>query len=293
MQLRLARYVHLITGAYLLVTGVLILTIHQEFPRWQVVFALHLAGGALAFAFLFRWRDRQRGWLRFVRNWYPTFLFLPLYKEVEILAAVLGDWSLTQTVQAVELGLFGAHPSLWLSQRWPSLWLSELLHLCYLSYVILIPAVGGYWYFTGRRDAFQQLLLLVAAGYFASYFVYILYPVDSPYYLFAPLAGPLDQGWIYQMVHFVSDHGGARGGAFPSTHVAISTLVLLTAWGQQRRVGYMLLPLVIGIYFATIYGRFHYAVDVIAGICLAFTIWATFKWSSKIAGIEMRDGRMH
>ncbi len=279
----LGRYLHLITGVYLMVTGTLVLTAHQEFPWWQLVLGLHLTGAALALGILFRRGDHNRGWVRFLVSWYPAFLFLPLYKEVEILAATLGNWNLTQTVQAIELGLFGEHPSLWLSQRWPSLWLSETLHFCYLSYVALIPAVGGYWYFTGKPDAFQQMLALVATGYLVSYFFYILYPVDSPYYLFAPLARPLSEGWIYRLVHFVSDRGGARGGAFPSTHAAISTLILLTAWKRQRRVGYVLLPIVTGIFFATIYGRFHYAVDVIAGCCLALAIFMAFRWSGMMA----------
>ncbi len=285
----LGRYIHLITCVYLMVTGALVLMAHQEFPRWQLVLGLHLIGAALAFGILFRRCNHYRGWAHFLVSWYPAFLFLPLYKEVEILAATLGNWTLTQTVQAIELGLFGEHPSVWLSQRWPFLWLSETLHFCYLSYVALIPAVGGYWYFTGRTSALQQMLSLVATGYFISYFFYILYPVDSPYYLFAPLVHPLSEGWVYQLVHFISDRGGARGGAFPSTHAAISTLILLTAWKRQRRVGYILLPIVAGIFFATIYGRFHYAVDVIAGCCLATAIFTVFRLSNMMAGTGQKE----
>ena len=77
-------------------------------------------------------------------------------------------------------------------------------------------------------------------------------------------------------MHFVSDRGGVRGGAFPSTHVTISTLVLFTAWSRQRPLGCLLLPFVVGIYFATVYGRFHYGVDVIAGWLLALGLWALF-----------------
>jgi membrane-associated phospholipid phosphatase len=276
-----ARPANLVTGIYLLLTGALVASARRAFPHWQWALALHIAGVVLTFLILSRPAGPRSGWARFLADWYPAFLFLPLYKEVEVLAAALGNWSLTRTVQAAELGLFGAHLSIRLSQQYPYLWLSEALHLCYLSYVVLIPAVGGYWYFTGRREAFQQMLFLVAIGYFVSYLFFICYPVDSPYYLFNSLSGPLAQGRIFRLVHFVSDRAGARGGAFPSSHVTISTLVLLTAWARQRSLGYILLPSVVGIYVATVYGRFHYGVDVIAGWLLALAVWAAFSRVSR------------
>jgi membrane-associated phospholipid phosphatase len=121
----------------------------------------------------------------------------------------------------------------------------------------------------------------------------LLYPVDSPYYLFDSLIHPLDRGWIYQMAHFASDHGGARGAAFPSTHVAVSTLILLAAWKEERRIGYLLVPLVMGVYVATIYGRFHYALDVVAGCCLAVIIYGAFRWSGIYADHEMPYRRLN
>lgn len=38
--------------------------------------------------------------------------------------------------------------------------------------------------------------------------------------------------------------------------------VFATAFGNDRRLGYFLAPIVAGIYVATVYGRFHYALDV-------------------------------
>src|SRR4029450_9496551 len=100
--------------------------------------------------------------LRLVRTWHPLVLFPFLFKEVEPLASAIGDWRLTSTIPAIEARLFAGQPSLYLSQRLPPVPLSEFLHLCYLAYVIVIPAVAGYWYVTGRRDAFGELMLMLS-----------------------------------------------------------------------------------------------------------------------------------
>ena len=46
-------------------------------------------------------------------------------------------------------------------------------------------------------------------------------------------------------------------------------VALICAWRYARRVGYVLLPLVTAICIATVYGRYHYVVDVVAGIFMA------------------------
>ena len=85
------------------------------------------------------------GILRVIRDWHPLLLFPFLYKEVELLAPVLGDWRLTAAIPAWESALFAGQPSLYLSERLAFVPLSEYLHFCYLSYVIVIPSLAAYW----------------------------------------------------------------------------------------------------------------------------------------------------
>jgi membrane-associated phospholipid phosphatase len=80
------------------------------------------------------------------------------------------------------------------------------------------------------------------------------------------------------LVHFVSDRGGARGGAFPSAHTSVACIVWLVAWTRDRHLAYWLTPLVGGILVATIYGRFHYVLDVVAGVLLAVTVFGVHRW---------------
>ena len=57
---------------------------------------------------------------------------------------------------------------------------------------------------------------------------------------------------------------------FPSGHTMITTSVLIFAFRHDRKVFWFLLPVGVGLIFSTVYCRYHYAVDVLAGLALAF-----------------------
>jgi len=48
------------------------------------------------------------------------------------------------------------------------------------------------------------------------------------------------------------------------------------AWKRQRRLAYLLLPIVLGVMVATVYGRFHYVLDTIAGLALGVAITSVY-----------------
>jgi len=186
---------------------------------------------------------------------------------------------LTAAIPAWESALFGGQPSLYLSERLAFVPLSEYLHFCYLSYVIVIPSVAAYWYVSGRMEAFGELLLLLSTVLLGSYLFFILLPVDSPYYLSPRLGPPLSGHFFFDLVHQMSARGGARGGAFPSAHVSGAVVVCLVAWRHQRRLAYLLVPFTGSVMIATVYGRFHYVLDTLAGAVLAIAVGAGYRYA--------------
>ena len=236
-------------------------------------------------------RARPRGILLVVRDWHPLMLFPLLYKEVELLAAVIGDWRLTAAIPAWESALFDGQPSQYLSERLALVPLSEYLHFCYAAYVIVIPSVAAYWYVSGRRVAFGELLLMLSTVMLGSYLFFIVLPVDSPYYLSPHLGPPLSGHFFFDLVHQMSARGGARGGAFPSAHVSGAVVVTLVAWRHQRRLAYLLLPIIGGVMMATVYGRFHYALDTLAGAVLAVAVVMGYRYLSGRSWPETASSR--
>ena len=269
-SLRQATLTTTLTASYLTITALLIAIHGDAAPSRAGLVAVHLTLAALLL--ILNRSRRPGGILRVLLDWHPLLLFPVLYKEVELLAAVIGDWRLTATVPAWEAALFGGQPSLYLSERLAFVPLSEYLHFCYLSYVLVIPSVAAYWYVSGRRTAFAELLLMLSIVLLGSYLFFILLPVDSPYYLWPRLGPPLSGHFFFDLVHQMSARGGARGGAFPSAHVSGAVVVSLVAWRHQRRLAYLIIPLAGSVMIATVYGRFHYVLDVVAGAALAIAV---------------------
>ena len=278
MPVDCASWTTTLTASYLAMTAALIARLGTAVPgrAWLVAVHLTLSGSLLIL-------NRARppaGILRVIRDWHPLALFPVLYKEVELLAPVLGDWRLTEALPAWESALFGGQPSLYLSERLAFVPLSEFLHFCYLSHLIVIPSVAAYWYVSGRQAAFGELLLLLSTVLLGSYLFFILLPVDSPYYLSQRLGPPLSGHFFFDLVHQISARGGARGGAFPSAHVSGAVVVLLVAWRHQRRLAYSLVPIIAGVMIATVYGRFHYVLDTLAGAALAIAVVVAYRYLS-------------
>ena len=273
-----ARRTTTLTASYLAITAALIAIFGNGVPGRYWLVAAHVTCSA---SLLILDRARPRGILLVVRDWHPLMLFPLLYKEVELLAMVIGDWRLTAAIPAWESVLFDGQPSLYLSERLASVPLSEYLHFCYAAYVIVIPSVAAYWYVSERRVAFGELLLMLSTVMLGSYLFFIVLPVDSPYYLSPHLGPPLSGHFFFDLVHQMSGLGGARGGAFPSAHVSGAVVVCLVAWRHQRRLAYLLLPIIGGVMMATVYGRFHYVLDTLAGGALAVSVVMGYRCLSR------------
>jgi membrane-associated phospholipid phosphatase len=81
------------------------------------------------------------------------------------------------------------------------------------------------------------------------------------------------EGWFFTWTSDVlRTNGHYPGGSLPSPHCAAGTIMLVMLYRYQRRVYYVALPVIISLYVATVYGRFHYVEDGIAGIIAALAV---------------------
>ena len=81
---------------------------------------------------------------------------------------------------------------------------------------------------------------------------------------------------------YLLDHLDISTSVFPSGHVAVafsSALALFTVLRERRKVWMGAFAAAVLIYAATIYGRYHYAVDGAASILIVTASWACVKGS--------------
>jgi membrane-associated phospholipid phosphatase len=113
-------------------------------------------------------------------------------------------------------------------------------------------------------------------GFYLSYLGYIAVPAIGPRFLPSiveaqrtSLTGLL----FFQPVRRMLDSAeGITRDCFPSGHTELTLLVLYYARKFHRCTFWWLLPFGIGIVLSTVYLRYHYFVDVVAGALVAVAI---------------------
>lgn len=213
----------------------------------------------------------RRAAMRPLRDWLPLLLGPFLYVEMRWLIVGVGRPHGDALVVSWEHALFRGDPSATWARAMPVPALSELLHLAYASYYLLIYLPPVWLYARGKRREFAVTLLALTLTYGVCFAFYLLFPVDGPRYLVGPAAAP--EGPVRTFVLHLLAAGSSRGTAFPSSHVAASIVASLCALRFARPVGIVVALLTAGLMLGTVYGGFHYGVDVLAGIVVAGVSW--------------------
>ena len=74
------------------------------------------------------------------------------------------------------------------------------------------------------------------------------------------------------------DFARIRRDVFPSLHVAISFVVWLYAYRNSKKLFWILSPLILSLWLSTLYLRYHYLIDVVAGLILAPLSFLLANW---------------
>jgi membrane-associated phospholipid phosphatase len=263
----LLRPVDLATLSYLLLLSILILFFHHSVGGWGWYVLAH-SGAALVILGLVWVADGQHGWLDFLRHWYPALIFFPLFDEMNELVNIIFPFWASHWLIRLDHALFGVHPTVWF-ERVATPTLTELMAIFYLAYFLLIPVAALPLYLREKRREFDGLIFNTALAYYLSFIAFLIFPAVSPRVTLGYLqGGPLEGGFLLGILKWLQGFGGIHGGAFPSSHVAVAFAILLSARRYERRVFWILLPFVLGLAVSTIYCRYHYAVDAIAGALL-------------------------
>jgi membrane-associated phospholipid phosphatase len=205
-------------------------------------------------------------WWHFWRYWYPHLFFLFCFEELaHLMTLVTPRWQDLKLI-ALDYWLTGVHPSVWLEQ-FATPFRNEAMQLVYFTYFAYLVIVGGVLYVRKDWRGYWSAMTYSIAGYMIGYFIAMFFPIESPWFSMAGWwKGPLEGGPFTAMMSFIEHYGRVRGAAFPSAHVTGATAALWGAWKFRRWLFWTLLPVFLSMCFSTIWGRYHYVVDVFAGM---------------------------
>jgi membrane-associated phospholipid phosphatase len=257
-----------LTLVYIIFSTTLIIVCRQNVPRWATLIGVHL-GLIVMICGLAYARKRSVPVLSPLSHWYPTLIFLFFFEETGLTVhAIFPGWFDRYLIKA-DYAVFGVHPTVWL-EGFSNYWLNEYMQLAYTSYFLLTIGLGSYLWVRDRRGDFAVFITSTCAAYYLCYVIFVLFPIESPHHTLRGLQRvELAGGPFTAFINLIEKHGRVHGGAFPSAHVAGSVVALISAWRFARRAAYWLTPLVLSVCVATVYGRYHYVMDVLAGILTA------------------------
>lgn len=209
-----------------------------------------------------------------LRVWAPLLLLLSGYAWM---SAVIGQQPANDfdtSLATLDTWLLFGHDSVDVFSALVTPWLSEWLAFVYSAYVLLIPlCLAAIYYQAGLKGLFETAQALTIA-FVIGYICYALIPVKGP--LLARTHFEVDLGVeaIAAVQSALMDERRITYDCFPSMHTAAT---LLLAWGchrHARRVFWAIAPIAASIPFACVYLRYHYLVDVLAGVLLAVGVAA-------------------
>jgi membrane-associated phospholipid phosphatase len=223
--------------------------------------------------------------------------FLPVLM-VPVIFDSLGDiipwiWPsyLDDLLIKADLFLFGGrHPTVLLEQMiHPAL--TTVMQIAYISYYPMAVALGAVLYARNKRAAFDEAVFGIILCFYLSYLGYLAFPAVGPRFTLAHMqtrdlaAGPL----VAAIQDALNALENTKTDAFPSGHTAVALMTLYYAGKSRERVlAALLLPAVTGLILSTVYLRYHYVVDVIAGMALtaltAYLAPPLYAWFSPSRG---------
>lgn len=196
----------------------------------------------------------------------------------KVLPVVRPD-ALDAMLAAWDQRLFGVQPVLFL-ERLNHRPIVEWMSFFYFNYytLLVVNVVAVLWFVRSPR-AWIELGVGTMLLYSIGQLTYMIVPAFGPFVHFkAAFHGPLDGGAMYHLMAGTVSTSGAAKDEFPSMHTGGSTWLAFFALLQARRDRRWRIPAAIDCFVAanivcsTLILRWHYAVDLIAGLALSSSV---------------------
>lgn len=223
---------------------------------------------------LSRWNLSRR--LRTVRDLFPIACVLLAYQQMGWFAQPQASfdlenaWVVWDRLLLADFGLKQA-----IELLGPVL--PGLLELLYVLTYVLAPA--GYLILVAceRRDRADRFLALYAGSAVAAYALFPYFPSEPPRAVFPGELFPSYDTLFRKLNWWILGGAGIHTSVFPSGHVSSAfgcAFGLLLALPERRVFGVTMTVVACGIAVATVYGRYHYAVDALAGLAVSAAVAA-------------------
>jgi membrane-associated phospholipid phosphatase len=258
----------------------------------EILLRFAIMGAFLAIAvFLAQRSERLPKALRVAVDFYPAAFIPFVFESLGPLIPAARGGARDDLLIAADRALFGTDVTVWL-QRFVTPFWAAFFYVAYATYYFLPLVLGG---FLWSRDAAaaRRYIFTLSFAFYVSYAGYFTIPAFGPRTAQAELyTVSLETTSAARAIsQTINQLEKTKLDVFPSGHTMITVSVLIVAWRRLRWLFWILLPVATLLIVSTVYCRYHYAVDVLAGIALAF---ATVPLGDRLyAGLMARSPGVH
>jgi membrane-associated phospholipid phosphatase len=205
------------------------------------------------------------------RDWFSVGLILLAYREMDWFSSlarnftlelrwvewdrtILYHWGVRRAIES--LGFVGP----------------LYLELCYALVYAVAPFVVAILYFQHHLKRVNGGVFLYLLGTLLAYALFPYFPSDPPRVAFGATDLPNISTPVRELNLWLVGDLGIHSSVFPSAHVssAFSAAWALFAFlPERKRYGWGMLIYSISVAVATVYGRYHYAADAVAGMAVS------------------------
>ncbi|MEY4387024.1 MAG: putative rane protein [Verrucomicrobiota bacterium] len=271
------------TQGYIAMVAVIVCALHGDaVPGWGWFVAAHTACFVLVHLLIrASAKSPQNRVLDFLRNFYPVLLYTAFYRETGSLNQMVHTGYVDPTFFRLDEQIFGFAPSFKFMDAFPQTWVSEIFYFSYFSYYLMITGVG-LALFLRERKQFYHYVSVCSFVFYVCYTIYIFLPVVGPRIYYRELVdfdlppdvipsvvpefpASVQAGPFFKIMAVIYHNFESPGAAFPSSHVAIALVTVYFSFLYLRKIRWPHLVLALLLCASTVYGRYHYAIDVAAG----------------------------
>jgi membrane-associated phospholipid phosphatase len=250
-------------------------------PNWWVMVLINLA--VIGMIMTFGWARARTGSkvIALIHDWHvaPTvfFSFKELYFMIKPIHHGL-DYD--DLLIAVDRWMFGVDPGKWLMQ-FANPWLTEILQIAYTLFYFLFIIIGLDLY-KERPKTFHYFMFVSVYGFYLSYLGYFTLPAVGPRFTlfdFSQLNHDLPGVFLTPALRWFVNFGGSvpmgvpnelalaatQRDVFPSGHTMMTLVLMYLTLHYRLKIRWFMFVTGILLIIATVYMRYHYVIDLMAG----------------------------
>lgn len=224
--------------------------------------------------------------------WYVAPLIFITFKQLYFMVHPIHPTDYDDLLIKIDRWLFGTDPTHFL-QKYSHPLLTEILQIVYTSFYLLPIIVGVEFVRNKKFTEFEFSAFLVVYGFFLSYLGYFSLPAVGPRFTLhdffsidKELPGLFLTPYLREFVNIgesipngtINPHFLVQRDVFPSGHTQMTLITMYCTIKFNTKTKRFIIPTGILLIFSTLYLRYHYVIDLIAGtIFMIFTIWSGKK----------------